>query len=71
MRYYYYEYKCKTGSKVGGHNLQEIKFNGNILILAGYDFIDDKALFWRDVIDMKEIEYLKINLMEEGEDDEN
>lgn len=71
MRLYFYEYKYKSGSTVGGHNHQEIKFNDNKIILLGYDFINDSTLFWRDVIDMDNIEYLKIELMKEGEEDES
>lgn len=71
MRYYYYEYKYKTGSTVGGHNLKEIKFNDNKLILEGYDFINDSTLLWRTVLDMNDIEYLRIELMKEENEYEN
>ncbi len=55
---YYYEYKEKNGCKVGGHNLEKI------------DFLD-KNIFshWATLLDMKEIEYLKIEpMLENGEE---
>lgn len=55
---YYYEYKEKNGCKVGGHNLEK------------NDFLD-KNIFshWATLLDMKEIEYLKIEpMLENGEE---
>ena len=69
---YYYEYKIKNGSKVGGHNLEDIKFNDDIIILTGEDTINscfgeiDRP--WRTVLKTTEIEYLKIEPMEEDVD---
>lgn len=71
---YYYEYKIKNGSKVGGHNLEDIKFNDDIIILTGEDTINgyfgeiDRP--WRTFLKTTEIEYLKIEPMEEDEEDE-
>lgn len=69
---YYYEYKIKNGSKVVGHNLEDIKFNNDIIILTGEDTINgcfgeiDRP--WRTFLKTTEIEYLKIELMEEDVD---
>lgn len=66
---YYYEYKIKNGAKVGGHNLEDIKFNDDIMILTGEDAI--KNCFgeigspWRIFLKYYEIEYIKIEPMEE------
>ena len=69
---YYYEYKRKNGAKVGGHNLEDIKFNDDIIILTGEDTINscfgeiDRP--WRTFLKTTEIEYLKIEPMEEDKD---
>ena len=34
---YYYEYKEKSGSKVGGSNLEKIEFYDNYIRLSGLD----------------------------------
>ena len=64
---YYYEFKYKNGSKVGGHNLENVDFFDNYVRLFGVDIIltnyDYKEQHWRILIDMKEIEYLKIEPM--------
>ena len=55
---YFYEYKFKNGSIVGGHNLQTIEFYDNFIKLSGVDEIP--GIYWGTLLDMKEIEYLKI-----------
>lgn len=70
---YYYEYKEKNGCKVGGHNLEKIEFFGNYIKLLGVDIIqticDYKIEHWGTLLDMKEIEYLKIEpMIEKGND---
>ena len=66
---YYYEFKLKNGAKVGGHNLEEIKFNDDIIILTGEDTINSCfGIFdrpWRTFLKSNELEYLKIEPMEE------
>ena len=66
---YYYEYKYKSGLTVGGHNLEDIKFNNNIVILTGEDTINSCFGYidrpWRIFLKADEIEYLKIEPMEE------
>lgn len=68
---YFYEYKYKNGSKVGGHNLEKIIIDNNIIILKGVDMIptyyDVEGHYWTQIIDMNEIEYLKIEPMQELE----
>ncbi len=64
---YYYEYKEKNGCEVGGHNLEKIEFFGNYIKLSGVDIIltnyDYEEQFWGSLLDMNEIEYLKIEPM--------
>ena len=64
---YYYEYKYKNGSKVGGNNLEKIIFNDNLVILEGVDiinnFFQEVHKQWRVYLENKEIEYLKIEPM--------
>lgn len=64
---YFYEYKYKNGSKVGGHNLENITIKNNKVILRGVDIYDDILHDWTQTIDMNEIEYLKIGPMKEVE----
>ena len=70
---YYYEYKEKNGCKVGGHNLERIEFYDNYIKLLGTDVIQTnigyKRQYWRTLLDMNEIEYLKIEPMLEREND--
>lgn len=65
---YYYEYKYKNGCKVSGHNLEKIEFFDNYIRLLGVDIIptiyDYEVSYWRTLLDMNEIEYLKIWTME-------
>lgn len=68
---YFYEYKYKSGCIVGGHNLENITIDGDKIILEGVDIIstyyDEEYRGWTQVIDMNEVEYLKIELMKEVE----
>ena len=70
---YFYEYKYKNGCKVGGHNLENIIARDNYIKLLGVDIIktnyDYKKQHWGTLLDMNEIEYLKIEPMkkENGE----
>ena len=68
---YFYEYKYKSGCIVGGHNLEKIIIDNNIIILKGVDIIptnyDVDYQYWNGIIDMNEIEYLKIEPMQELE----
>ena len=68
---YFYEYKYKNGAKVGGHNLEKVEFYDNYIRLRGVDIIstnyDNERSYWGVLLDMNEIEYLKINPMEEVE----
>ena len=70
---YYYEYKEKNGCKVGGHNLETIDFFDNYIRLLGVDIIQTnygyKEQYWRTLLDMNNIEYLKIEPMLEKEND--
>lgn len=70
---YYYEYKYKNGCKVGGHNLGKIEFYDNYIRLSGVDFIqtiyDYEEKYWGTLLDMNEIEYLKIEPMLEKDND--
>ena len=67
---YYYEYKYKNGNRmVGGHNLEKIEFYDNYIKLLGVDiiptYIGDEVSHWGTLLDMNEIEYLKIEPMKE------
>ena len=67
---YFYEYKYKNGNRmVGGHNLENIIIRDNYIKLLGVDIIstnyDYEEQHWGTLLDMKEIEYLKIELMVE------
>lgn len=73
---YYYEYKLKNGCYVAGHNLQTIDFlDKNIfphsIRLLGVDILHTnygvKEEHWSILLDMNEIEYLKIEPMEDEE----
>lgn len=68
---YYYEYKEKNGCKVSGHNLETIDSFDNYIRLLGVDIIQTnhgyKVQYWRTLLDMNKIEYLKILPMEEVE----
>lgn len=69
---YYYEYKEKSGCKVGGSNLEKIEFIDNYIRLSGLDTIptisDYKKEYWHVVLDMKGIEYLRIwSMLDEEE----
>lgn len=66
---YYYEYKEKNGCTVGGHNLIEIKINDGYIKLMGIDIINEISYYWSTMLDMKEIEYLKIEPMIKKEND--
>lgn len=70
---YYYEYKYKNDCKVGGHNLENIEFFGNHIKISGVDIVptsyDYEAKYWGTLLDMNEIEYLKIEPMIEEEND--
>lgn len=70
---YYYEYKYKNGCKVGGHNLEKIEFFDNYIRLLGVDILqtiyDYKIEHWGTLLNMNEIEYLKIEPMLEKEND--
>ena len=71
---YYYEYKYKKGNRiVGGHNLEKIEFYDNYIKLLGVDIIktnyDYEKQHWGTLLDMNEIEYLKIEPMLEKEND--
>ena len=71
---YYYEYKYKNGCKVCGHNLEKIEFYDNYIKLLGVDIIltnyDYEEQHWGTLLDMNKIEYLKIEPMLEGDNDE-
>ena len=64
---YYYEYKYKNGCEVGGHNLEKIEFYDNFIKLIGVDEIptsyDYEMSYWETLLDMNDIEYLKIEPM--------
>ena len=68
---YFYEYKIKNGAKVGGHNLENIITKDNKIILKGVDIIptyyDEEYNYWNQILDMNQIEYLKIEPMKEVE----
>lgn len=70
---YYYEFKEKNGCKVGGHNLEKIEFIDYYIRLLGVDFIPTiygyEEKHWKIFLNMKEIEYLKIEPMLEKEND--
>ena len=67
---YFYEYKYKKDNRmVGGHNLEKIEFYDNYIKLLGVDIIstnyDYEEQHWGTLLDMNEIEYLKIEPMKE------
>lgn len=69
---FFYEYKYKKGNRiVGGHNLENIIIKENKILLKGVDIYptnyDTEYHWWSETIDMNEIEYLKIEPMEEME----
>lgn len=69
---YFYEYKYKNGCIVGGHNLEKIEIYDNIIKLLGIDVIptnyDYERSHWGTLLDMNEIEYLKIEPMKQVEE---
>lgn len=69
---YFYEYKYKNGCKVGGHNLEKIEVHIDYIKLLGVDIIssygDYEESYWSSMLNMNEIEYLKIAPML-GKDD--
>lgn len=70
---YYYEYKYKNGNIVGGHDLEKIEIYDNYIKICGTDIIltnyGYKEQPWGILLDMNEIEYLKIEPMLEKEND--
>lgn len=70
---YYYEYKYKNGNIVGGHDLEKIEIYDNYIKICGTDIIltnyGDEEYPWGILLDMNEIEYLKIEPMLEKEND--
>lgn len=70
---YYYEYKEKNGCKVGGHNLERIDFYDNYINLFCVDLIqtniDYNEKYFGTLLNMNQIEYLKIKPMLEKEND--
>lgn len=66
---YFYEYKIKNGSKVGGHNLEKITIKDDVITLEGVDALMDcdgeYDHHWKSIINNVKIEYLKIEPMEE------
>jgi hypothetical protein len=70
---YYYEYKEKNGCMVGGSNLEKIEFFDNYIRLLGVDIVqtiyDYKISHWGTLLDMNEIEYLRIWSMLEKDND--
>lgn len=70
---YYYEYKEKKGCKVGGHNLENVGIFDGYIRLQGVDIIltnyDYRKEYWSILLDMNEIEYLKITPMLKKEND--
>lgn len=63
---YFYEYKYKNGSKVGGHNLEEIQIYEDTIIIKGVDIIPTDGYeyhYWTQKLNMNEIEYFKIEPM--------
>lgn len=70
---YYYKYKEKNGCTFAGHNLEDIIFYPTCIRLLGVDIIstnhDYEKQHWGILLDMKEIEYLKIEPMLEKEND--
>lgn len=67
---YYYEYKEKNGRKIIGRDLEVIEFYDNNIRLFGIVNINqllDKRP-WQKILNMKEIEYLKICPMIEKEE---
>ena len=68
---YFYEYKIKNGAKVGGHNLEKITIIDDVIILEGVDTLMDcdgeYDRHWRTLLKHNEIEYIKIEPMEEEE----
>ena len=70
---YYYECKEKNGCKVCGHNLETIEFYDNFIKLLGVDIISTNYNYeeqhWGILLDMNQIEYLKIEPMLEKEND--
>jgi len=69
---YFYEYKEKNGCKVGGHNLEKIEFYDNFIKLIGVNEIstsyDYEMSYWGTLLNMNDIEYLKIMPMQESEE---
>lgn len=68
---YFYEYKYKRNCKVGGHNLENIIIRDDKIILEGVDILPtnygEEYRYWTTILDMNEIDYLKIEPMKEVE----
>nr|DAH23816.1 MAG TPA: hypothetical protein [Caudoviricetes sp.] len=68
---YFYKYQEKNGDILGGHNLEKIEFIDYYIRLLGVDFIPTiygcEEKHWTICLNMKEIEYLKIEPMIEKE----
>lgn len=64
---YFYEYKDKNGCKVRGHNLESINLFDDYIRLSGVDIIpttyDYETHYWSILLDIKELEFLKIEPM--------
>lgn len=69
---YLYEYKYTNGKLVSGHNLEKIEVHIDYIKLLGVDIISTndgyEESYWSSMLNMNEIEYLKIEPML-GKDD--
>ena len=64
---YFYEYKYNNGCTVGGHNLENVEFYDNYTKLIGVE--DNEVGYWGSLLDMREIEFLKIIPMTDSEEE--
>lgn len=74
MYTYFYEYKYKNGGITSGYNLERVEFYDHYIKLCGVDIIHSikgsHLEYWFTLLDMKEIEYLKIESMIVLEEDD-
>lgn len=65
---YFYEYKETNGCKVAGHNLEKVIISeNNVLFIQG---IENNRSGYTILLNMKDIEYLKITPMKDDDYEE-
>lgn len=71
---FYYDIEYRNGSRMSGHNCEEVKMNENYLIIKGYDLVldyegDYVPDYWSHVDRIEDIKSFKLEVMAEIEEE--